>query len=407
MKRIEVFAFILICLMTSGIFLHQPVKAQSAGASSVNYLAGAASYIQNLVNEVSANGGWSQSIQTCYDGIALGQTTISQLQKMVDSLSANVAANWQQIFYWYYVMQKFQVTLNQTTLKGALDAVPIMQNGLPCTDSQSGSPDFIVYARYLINAYTLAQSLNYDTAKWNITTAYNSFKTAITNLGTPALWVSNIGIASGISYGPRLYDECAQTIDVFLQFWKAGIPDGMVEAENWWNWVNSNLWNTQTCSEGSFYEYSLSWIAFECEAGGMNSVMWLLRYYNSTTPNMNNTLTDMQTRWLSNLWSSPQWSNYVTADAGYAANNNGPQPPFGSPETRLENTIMSWTALLGLYPKMTTMMQSEVQELLNGSASAGVPAWELLEQSNLYNSGLFSMHSDTGGQEKPLQMQLA
>ena len=184
------------------------------------------------------------------------------------------------------------------------------------TDSSSGSPDFLVYNRYLVNAYTLAETLNYETDKWNITTAYNSFKTAITNLGTPALWISNNNVASSVSYGPRYYDECAETIDMFLQFWETGMTDGMNQAEYWWNWTNSNLWNTESYSGGPFYQYALTWTAFECEAGGMNSIMWQLYYYNSTTPYMNNLITDMQTRWLSDLWNSPQWLNYVTDHAG-------------------------------------------------------------------------------------------
>jgi hypothetical protein len=387
--RIQTFLsiFLIVLMVIVAIFTLTTVPSVHAtGTTTVNYSTGAASYIQNLVNNVTANGGWLQSIQTCYDGIALGQTTISQLQTLVDGLNGNSTVNWQQIFYWYYVMQKFQVTINQTTIKAALDAAPMLQNGLPFTDSTSGSPDFLVYDRYLVSAYTLALALNYSTAKWNITTAYNSFKTAIINRGTPALWVSNTTVASGISYGPRYYDESAETIDMFLQFWKAGIPDGMIQAEYWWNWTNSHLWNTVSYSGGSFYQYALSWTAFECEAGGMNSIMWQLYYYNSMTPNINNLITDMQTRWLSNLWNSPQWSNYVTVHAGLGVNS----------QTRLKNTIMSWAAMLGLYANMTNTMQSEVQELLNGSTPAGAPAWELLEQSNLYNSGLFSMTSNTG-----------
>jgi hypothetical protein len=386
--RIQAFLSILLVVLVAIVPIFTLTKVllvRADGTTIVNYSTGAASYIQNLVNNVTANGGWLQSIQTCYDGIALGQTTVSQLQTLVDGLSGNSTANWQQIFYWYYVMQKFQVTINQTTIEAALDAAPMLQNGLPLTDSNSGSPDFMVYNRYLVSAYALALALNYDTAKWNITTAYNSFKTAVTNLGKPALWISNTTVASSISYGPRYYDESAETIGMFLQFWEAGIPDGMIQAEYWWNWTDSNLWNTKSYSAGSFYQYALNWTAFECEAGGFNSIVWQLYYYNSTTPNMNNLITDMQTRWLSKLWNSPQWSNYVTVHAGLGVNN----------QTRLENTIMSWAAMLGLYANMTNTMQSDVQELLNASTPVGAPAWELLERSNLYHSGLFSMTSDT------------
>jgi len=121
--------FLIVLIAAVPIFTLTSVHA--TGATTVNYSTGAASYIQNLVNNVTANGGWLQSIQTCYDGIALGQTTISQLQTLVDGLSANPAVNWQQIFYWCYVMQKFQITINQTTIEAALNAAPMLQNGLP------------------------------------------------------------------------------------------------------------------------------------------------------------------------------------------------------------------------------------------------------------------------------------
>ena len=154
----------------------------------------------------------------------------------------------------------------------------------------------------------------------------------------PALWVSNDTVASGPWCGARYYDEAAETIDMFLQFWRAGIPDGMIQAEYWWDWTNSNLWNTRSYSGGSFYQYASGWSAFECETGGFDSIIWQLYYYNSTTPYMGNLITDAQTRWLSNLWDSPQWRNYVTVHAGLGVNG----------QTRLQNTIISCCSALFL-----------------------------------------------------------
>ena len=41
---------------------------------------GSASVIAALENSIEANGGWNSSLQTIYDGIALGQTTVNQLK---------------------------------------------------------------------------------------------------------------------------------------------------------------------------------------------------------------------------------------------------------------------------------------------------------------------------------------
>ena len=46
-----------------------------------------------------------------------------------------------------------------------------------------------------------------------------------------------------ISYGPRYYDECAETIDVFLDFYNLGITSALNDAVATWLWTNNNLWN--------------------------------------------------------------------------------------------------------------------------------------------------------------------
>jgi hypothetical protein len=371
-------------LATSPIFTFIAPSVPSAQAVTINYSTGAAAQIANLINTISTNGGWLSSIQTCYDGIGLGQTNVTQLQTLVDSLGNNATSNWQQIFYWYYVMEKFHVSVNPLVIKAALDAAPMMQNGLPITDNSQGYPAFSLYDRYIVHVYKLSETLNYETSKWNLTAAYNGYKNAIDTLGQPALWVSEVGNTSGIDYGPRYYDEGGQTAEMFLEFYKAGITDGIVQAEKWWDWTNKNLWNTFSSQNGMYYQYAVSRKDFECEAGGLNSIVWQMYHYNHDTANTNNLIIDMQTRWLSSQWSSPQWANYVTVHSGLGVNS----------QTRMQNTIMSWAAMLGVYPFMTSAMKSTVQDMLLGSTSAAAPAWSLLEQSDLYHSGVFSSESN-------------
>jgi hypothetical protein len=353
---------------------------------------GSASVIAALENSINANGGWNSSLQTIYDGIALGETTVSQLQTAVDSININSTAAAETVFYWYFELSKFGVSINETTIEAALNEVTILPNvgGLPYDysnpNTSSNIASFLVYNRYDLYAYQWASQLGYETSKWNLTAAYAVFNDSVTAYGKPVLCVGDNQVGWGISYGPRYYDEGAETIDMYLTFWLLGETDGLTQAQYWWNWVNSNLWDTTDSSNGDFYKYALSWTAFECEAGSMDQIIWKLYNYDPSTSNITNLFTDMETRALSQGWSSPQWSNYVVVHAS-GANGGG-----GNSQQRLENTIISWGALIGFYGNMTSSMQSQVQGLLDGPAG---PAWSLILQSGLYSgsANMFSIHS--------------
>ena len=73
-------------------------------------------------------------------------------------------------------------------------------------------------------------------------------------------------------------------------------------------------------SGGDFYKYAIGWSAFECEAGSMDQIIWKLYNYDPSISNVNNLFTDMETRALSQNWSSPQWADYVVV---HAAGVNG------------------------------------------------------------------------------------
>ncbi len=252
-----------------------------------------------------------------------------------------------------------------------------------------GIASFLLYNRFDLYAYQWADQLNYETSKWNLSAAYAVFNYGVAEYGKPVLCIGSDGNGWGISYGPRYYDECGETVDMYLTFWLLGVPDALVQAEYWWNWTNANLWDT-TCSGGSFYKYAYNWVAFECEAGGFDQIISKLNYYDPTISDVGNLFADLETRLLSQGWSSSGWLDYV---AVHATGVNGTK---GNSQERLENTIMYWSALLGFYGNMTSVMQSQVQGLLNGSAGSA-PAWSLLMQSELYNSsvGMFRLNSET------------
>ncbi len=119
----------------------------------------------------------------------------------------------------------------------------------------------------------------------------------------------------------------------------------------------------------------------------MDQLAWKLDYYDPSMPNVNNLFTDMETRLLSQGWSSPGWKNYTAVHAA----GLGSYGDFVNAQERLENTVMYWGSMLGFYGNMSSTMQSQVQGLMDGSTGPA-PAWSLLLQSELYDnsSGMFS-----------------
>ncbi len=384
LNKIQITTLSLAVLLILSCF----VGPNFAGSQTTNFSSqstGSASIIEALINSVNAHGGWNSSLQTIYDGITLGQTTVTQLQNAVDSINITSTSAAETVFYWYLQLNKLGVSINETTIETALDKVTMLPDvgGLLFDYSNSGIASFLVYNRYDLYAYEWAHQLGFEIAKWNLSLAYSVFNNSVAAYGKPVLCVGSNQVGWGIGYGPRYYDETAETIDMYLTFWLLGIDDGLTQAEYWWNWENANLWVNSDNSSGGYYKYAINWTTFECEAGGFDQIVWKLHYFDPSITNVTNLLTDVETRALSQGWDSPQWADYVVV---HATENS---------QQRLENTIMSWGAMLGLYSNMNSTMQSQVQAFLDGSAGSA-PAWNLTLQSKLYDNstGMFRIHSD-------------
>ena len=321
---------------------------------------GVSDELYEWISWYSANVDWDSSVYTAYMGLQYGATSLTDVVSKVNALTDP-----KEVLYWAAALKKYNVESQlEAKIKWALDNMPMLSNGLP----QTGSDHFLVYARGVLYAgLYYSNKWNYATSRWNVYTAYNSFKSAVTAAGKPVLWVYADGSTYCINYGPRFYDEAAQTLDVYLIFYDLGVTAALNDAVGVWNWINSNLWS------GTYYEYAVNWDTYECEAGGFYQIalkLWA-RY-----PDMQYTsrlLTDINTRLLGNRWSSPQWTNYAVAHAA------------GYTEVRLQNTIMAWSSLLGVYNEMDSTAQANVQALIGGYTAAPQPAWYYLT----YNSGLY------------------
>ena len=320
-------------------------------------------------------------------GLSFGRVTLQSFQGMVDALPSS---QWNTILYWYAVMSKYNVQ-NQTTIERALDAAVMMPNGLPCeTVDENNVPCFLIYDRYLFYGYFWAYEFQYDQSKWNLTAAYLSYNSSIEysqiNSGTPPLWLYGGNTAN--PYSGRYYDETGESLEGYLEFYQFGVADALIEAENLWTFENTKYWN------GAYYGYTNEGGLYECEAGGFDQIIWQLSYFEPSLPNTQNLLTDINNRYLSSLWNSPQWGDYVIQHA----NSN--------PQRRLENTQIDWQSIIAAYPYLSSTNQIEVQELLNGSAygitngnGVNLPAWSLLanQAAGLYDpsTGLYQYHSDS------------
>lgn len=352
---------------------------------------GSAAAIFNLINVI----GWSSSytdLETLYSGISLGQVTLSRFQTALDdnlNPDSVFSQRWESILYWYCVLyNNFGIT-NQTTIEWALNNATMMSNGLPdsiTTTSGVGSEPsgglqaWSLYDRYDIWGYMWANQWNYETSKWNYTQAFHTFNSSIYTLGEPCDMITNTSVAcSEVRYGPRYYDEASETIDAYLEFNATNLENDVNDAVHWWNWMNQNLWNSTV---GAF-NYALNWAGYECESGGMEEIIWKLYYYDSTLGNITRMFSDISTRFLAEEWDSPQWGvtyndTCFVVDHMFEFTN----------QQRLENTIMAWAAILGVYNQLPLANQIETQDMLNGSSYNGqnLPAWALLFDSTLYNA---------------------
>ena len=374
--------FLLILLSSSivaGLFNVPPVRATGVSSSLIGNL-------ESVVGAVN----YTSNIDTIYQGMIVGETTLQQLINAYNALptgsyidtGVSVAST---VLYWTPIMAKLGYT-NQTTIEWALDNQTMMSDGLPYTYLDGSQEAFLVYDRYMILAYGYAIEYNYDLAKWNLTQAYDSFKAAVVYSTYPALlWIDQDGIPYTISYGPRYYDECGETIDAFLDFFNLGITSALNDALVTWLWTNNNLWNY---NGNGMYSYALEEPGvLECEAGGFFQIALLLQREDTALPYINNILTDVENRFLAEQFSSPQWRDGVIQHAST------------NPELRLENTVMAWAAILGSYGVLPSTYQSDVQQMLTGTGATATSAWLQLLQSRLCGSNFpyFLVHSDSAG----------
>ena len=115
-----------------------------------------------------------------------------------------------------------------------------------------------------------------------------------------------------------------------------------------------------------------------------------LLHVDSSLPDVQNLLGDIENRFLQEQWLSPQWTPVLGGPSSYVVVHMA----SGNSQLRLENTVMAWAAIFGVYGELNSTYQSDVQSMLAGTN----PAWSELLQSGLCGSYFpsFQEHSDSG-----------
>jgi hypothetical protein len=335
------------------------------------------SYFASSVN-------WAESMDTEYLGYIMGRTTLTDLQNGLVALANKPSTSWQEVLVWSARLHKYVGASgyadNQTLIQWALDnATMLADGGLPSSTGGNSSNDYYYTGhRELLWGYYWAIKYDYDLSKWNLTLAYTNLRRAWQNTGHGFLYYYNTASTHTIGYGPRYYDECAETMACFIQLYEFTVllnltsspaVNALQDAETEWNWVNNNLWVNSDW--GYHYGYALDWSGWECEAGGFLEIAAWLKYYNSSLAYADRLITDFQNRFLQSEWLSLQWYGLYAV-----VHINGNQ------QTRLGNTIMAWASILGAFDLFSPTARQNATNLLSGYVDAeyGVydPAWKLL-----------------------------
>ena len=245
--------------------------------------------------------------------------------------------------------------------------------------------------------------------KWNIALAYNQFDSAVNysvtnnNLqtyteGLPLFIYGQIyGDYDGITYTNRYYDECAQTIEDYLMFYSLlNVTDALNKVSHWWMYLCDTHYSTNW---GGYFKYvptpDTSVPEFECEASFFLIITSIMKYYIPNIANYSLVLNDIGNRFLSAEWMSYQWQYYGNGYSNYVVVHEDQ----GNPDTRLENTLGAWQALLGCVLQMNSTYQNDMKDMLQGNTTSNnQPAWALLMSSSagLWNTTSKLFHIGNG-----------
>jgi hypothetical protein len=331
--------------------------------------------LMGLVDRIN----WTESITTAYLGMLFGKTNMTDLQNIIAT-----STSWQDVLSWSAITIKYGIE-NETKIKWALNEATMVA-GLPNATQELGYDSYMVHNRGALYGYYWADKYSYLQSKWNTTTAFNNFASAYNWTGHGFLWYVNATFTETINYGPRYFDECAETLACFLIFYEmCNVSEALSYAETEWKYLNEHLWKTDP-TYGDFFTYAASWQGWECSGGAFLQIIGWLKYLSPSVGNISRLITDMSNRYIMKRWYSPQWT-YSDTSAFPAIVVHMKD---GNPERRLTSTITAWSSLFSMYQLFNDTEIQYFQDMLNGYTFGGttyLPAWKCLYNTTaaLYN----------------------
>lgn len=395
MVKRRVYVILLILTLSFSILASSQAKVKAAFCAVTNQNSpsdGSADVLIKWLEFFENNVNWTENMDTKYMGYILGNTTLADLRNGVWALANKTSTSWQDVLIWCARLHKYGIdNQSQTLIKWALDNATMMDNGLPQVAVGSGRikpyPYFAVTFRELLWGFYWAIEYG-DTAelaKWNLTTAYDTMRSAWKANGKGFMYIYND--STTYEFLDRYYDEEAETMACFVQFYAFNVTNALQDAQAEWNYINANYWVSYPIGQEHYGYLAGNITEWECEAGGFLQIAkWLNYCSNNSLPFMNRTIIDFQNRFLANGWNSYQWNYYeYTNDTSvpvYCVVHSYPS----NPQHRLINTIISWSSIMGVFGNFSSNQKQNAINLLEGYDGYD-PAWKLLFNSTC---GLFN-----------------
>jgi hypothetical protein len=290
---------------------------------------------------------------------------------------ANVS-DWTGVFYVKRCADHagYSSTTINSTVKLALSSVPMFSKySLPKTDGTYFWP----WDRYVLYGYRYSQELGWETGRWNKTSGFLALKAVRDSYGKAFCKCDPDSLFAVEWLGTR-WHQAGSLMDCFFIFHKLGVKVALDYAVQEWNWLNAKLWETD------HFNYSV--MVSGWEFSGISVFPNVAKLLSETElKDSGHIVTDLQSRYISNLWNSPEWfaGKYRVAVHHYP----------GNPERRLDGTTDAWIMLNTFYGVFGSQNQQAMKDMLEGNGVT--QAWTGLCDSDLANSATNSFRDSSNG----------
>jgi hypothetical protein len=321
---------------------------------------------------------WNESSQLFFRGITLGKVNVSDLDEFILEQSQKNDSHGVFITKRYSEFFNYSSSIIDEAVKWALDFTSMFNKfSLPRTHTDNL---FLVWHQYILHGYRYARELNYATTKWNATSAFFGLRNCRITNGR-AFYECNPDTNKTVSLFGTRWMNTANLANCFLILYnETGLCEALDRAFLEWDDLNTYYWNESR----NAYEYSRTWRTLEWSTLEVCFNFEKLRQLNGTLKNWNRIYFDLQSRYVVNAWSSPQWNAKVVAHSE------------GVSQKRLHGTLDAWMLLQTYFGNFNQTNQNNTRNMLEGNTVT--QAWKALLDSSaeLYNptSYRFKLDSD-------------